>query len=147
MSDFEGNIRKRISVARIEYCSPLSEPSVLILKHILDTEKPEYKKFQFYDEKYQIGETLSLHFSLGDNEIERLEDTLPALKSKLGHVFNFKDIQKAVSEIELPIDLSKAKKFVPSNEVNYTINFFNPLYKSINKQRGFSKVWFSLIST
>lgn len=143
LCDFSGKIRKknRILATRSAYCEPLDRESRDTLSKIKKQIPDEYRRYLIYDEKADIGGSVSIEFSLSSERIKEVEEEISRIKTCLPTSFTFKEFLKIAKETGLSLDFESSRIYTPGKGQNFSLIFFNRLYKSINKERIYTKLW------
>jgi hypothetical protein len=144
LCDYSAKIRKknRIVAARSSNCEPIDAESRETVSRIKDQTPDEYRRYLVYDEKADIGGSVSIEFSLPSERIKEVEEEMARVQGCLPNSFTFTEFLKASKEAGLSLDFESTRMYTPGTGQNFSLIFFNRLYKSINKERVYTKLWY-----
>ena len=143
LCDFNGKIKKRnrIIIASSNWSRTLKADEKKTLKEIKTKQPEEYSSYITYNEKNSIGETLSIYLPLSEKEIENAFDEINLISEKLPNAFTFKEFVKTAKSLNFSLDFEKSLGCQPGWGETFSINFFNPLAKTVNKEKVYSRIW------
>ena len=143
LCDFNGKIKKknRIIIASSNWSRALKTDEKKIIKEIKTTQPEEYRSYITYNEKSTIGDSLSIYLSLSEKEIEKAFDEINIISEKLPKAFTFKEFVKTAKSINFSLDFEKSLGYQSGWGETFSINFFSPLSKTVNKQKVYSRLW------
>lgn len=143
LCDYSGKLRKKdlINWTPARYCEPVSEEHQEMVGTIKANSPEEYRKYVLYDSRLVPTITTEISFRVFPVAIASVEKVIDEINNTIKKPFTLKEFLATASEMKLPLDFSEARKYVPGSGQNFTVNLSCPLYKTINKQRLYSKVW------
>ena len=143
LCDFTGKLRKKdlVNWAPARYCEPISDQYRKVVEAIKSNSPEEYRKYLVYDSRLVTTVTTEISFGVPPDTIASVEKVIDEINTTIKKPFTLKEFLATASEMELPLDFSKARKYVSGSGQNFTVNLSCPFYKTINKQRIYSKVW------
>jgi len=143
LCDFTGKLRKKnlVDWAPARYCEPISDQYRKVVEAIKSNSPEEYRKYLVYDSRLVTTVTTEISFGVPPDTIASAGKIIDEINATIKKPFTLKEFLATASVMELPLDFSRAKKYVPGSGQNFTVNLSCPLYKTINKQRIYSKVW------
>lgn len=143
LCDFTGKLRKKdlINWAPARYCEPISDQYRKVVEAIKSNSPEEYRKYLVYDSRLVATVTTEISFRVPPDAISTVERIIDEINTTIKKPFTMKEFLQTAKDVALPLDFSRATKYVPGTGQNFTLNFSCPLYKTINKQRIYSRVW------
>lgn len=143
LCDHSGKIktRNRIVAENAKFCRAAENNAKEHIENIRSTDTDSYAAYLFYDDKKDIGWSLSVFFKVPPDSVSELQETINEINKLLPSSFSFKEFLGAAKEQKLDLDFSEARKFVPGTGLNFSVIFFNRLYKVVGKRRIYTKVW------
>ena len=143
LCDFNGKIKKqnRIIIASSNLSRTLKADEKKVIREIKDKQPEEYRNYVTYNEKSTIGESLSIYLSLSEQEIEKAIDEINLVSEKLPNTFTFKEFIKIAKPLNFSLNFDKSLGYQPGWGETFSVNFFSPLSKTVNKQKIYSRVW------
>ena len=142
LCDFTGKLRKKdlINWAPARYCEPISDQYRKMVEAIKSNSPEEYRRYLVYDSRLVTTVTTEISFRVPPDAISSVEKVINEINKTIKKPFTLKEFLATASEMELPLDFSQVKKYVPGSGQNFTVNLSCPLYKTINKQRISARV-------
>lgn len=143
LCDHSGKIktRNRIVAENAKFCRAAENKAKEYIENIRDADADSYTAYLFYDDKKDIGWSLSIFFKVPNDSVTALQESINEINKLLPSSFGFKEFLSVAKEQKLDLDFSEARKFVPGTGLNFSVIFFNRLYKVVGKQRIYTKVW------
>jgi len=143
LCDFNGKIKKqnRIIIASSNWSNALKADEKKIIKEIKSKQPEEYRNYITYNEKDTIGESLSIYLSLSEKEIEKALYEINLISEKLPNTFTFKEFVKTAKSLNFSLDFEKSLGYQSGWGETFSVNFFSPLAKTVNKQKVYSRIW------
>lgn len=143
LCDYEGKVRKkdRVIAVRDEYCNMIDKESQKLVEAIKINSPTEYREYIVSDDKADIGGSVSIDFIVPVDLIDKLKDEISKIDEALPNFFTLKEFLAVAKEKGLQLDIKQARKYVPGTGLNFSVILFNRLYKTVNKQRIYTRLW------
>jgi hypothetical protein len=143
LCDHHGKIRKKSRIVAVtnQWCEPIDKKSKRIIDVIKAKSPKEHRDYVTWDERQDIGGSVAIEFAVPSESIPLLQQQIGAINDALPNSFTLNEFLDVAAEKKLALDFSQARKFVPGTGQNFSVILFNRLYKTVGKNRMYTRVW------
>lgn len=143
LCNFDGKIRKknRTTALRSDYCKSADAESMAMVESIKKNFPDDYRNFVVGDERADVGDSVLICFNVREDAIAGLHEEIDAINCALGKSFTISEFVDMAKDRKIALDFTQVKPHTAGASVNFAVVLFNRLYKTVGKNRIYSRVW------